>query len=671
MDNGKAQSFICRMADKEVYYCMKKELCCCLFFLLLLSSARTQQRLVDSLTKELQQSMPDSNRATSMMRLAVDYEAVDTAKAYQAYREAIKFASEKKLYYQLGRVYQNQSFLFNSAANYEQALASLDHAIENYKKSGHPKAKLWEANAYNDKANSLKAKNEFQQAIEYYLKSISVIEEHKLPGGLVGKYTNLSTVFGDINEDDKQTEYAHKAVTAAKNGGSRQDRFMAYFILANAYSKQDSNRSAKMALDSSKIHFAEEDNVDNIDILLSYHLVSAQVFKKLAQLDSALYFLQKAYDISKAYNYSYGKAESELQMGAITIMKKNYVAAEKYLLSGIKEAESVNYYGMLNDGYKYLSDVYAVTGRYKEAYEYFQKHKQVNDSVVNMESKKYGKELEKKYETAKKDAQLLVQHSEIERKSKLNYILITGAVMLLAISLLLHRNYRQKQKLQQQRINELETEKQLTAVEAVLKGEEQERTRLSKDLHDGLGGMLSGIKYSFQTMKGNLVMTSENAQVFERSMDMLDSSIKEMRRVAHNMMPEALVKFGLDIALQDFCQGINQSGALQVNYQSIGIDKVDIEQTTAITIYRIVQELINNTMKHASAKTAIIQLSAIDNGIGITVEDDGKGFNPAILERSGGMGWSNIRSRIEYLKGKVDVQSERGKGASVHIELNV
>ncbi|MET2855365.1 hypothetical protein ABXV24_26290, partial [Vibrio owensii] len=151
-----------------------------------------------------------------------------------------------------------------------------------------------------------------------------------------------------------------------------------------------------MALDSSKIHFAEEDNVDNIDILLSYHLVSAQVFKKLAQLDSSLYFLQKAYDISKAYNYSYGKAESELQMGAITIMKKNYVAAEKYLLSGIKEAESVNYYGMLNDGYKYLSDVYAVTGRYKEAYEYFQKHKQVNDSVVNMESKKYGKELEKK-----------------------------------------------------------------------------------------------------------------------------------------------------------------------------------------------------------------------------------------------------------------------------------
>ena len=140
-------------------------------------------------------------------------------------------------------------------------------------------------------------------------------------------------------------------------------------------------------------------------------------------------------------------------------------------------------------------------------------------------------------------------------------------------------------------------------------------------------------------------MTPENAQAFERSMDMLDSSIKEMRRVAHNMMPEALVKFGLDTALKDFCNDINQSGALQVNYQSIGMENVEIEQTTAITIYRIVQELINNTMKHAAANTAIVQISKEGKEISITVEDDGKGFNPVILEGERGIGWSNIQSQ--------------------------
>ena len=212
-------------------------------------------------------------------------------------------------------------------------------------------------------------------------------------------------------------------------------------------------------------------------------------------------------------------------------------------------------------------------------------------------------ELEKKYESEKKDKQIILQKSQLQKRRILNYVLIGSAATLFIISLLSYRNYKQKQKLQQQRINELEKEKQLTATEAVLKGEEQERTRLAKDLHDGLGGMLSGIKYSFNTMKGNLIMTPDNAQAFERSMDMLDSSIKEMRRVAHNMMPEALVKFGLDTALKDFCNDINQSGALQVSYQSIGVENAVIEQTTAITIYRIVQELINNTMKHAAAKT--------------------------------------------------------------------
>ena len=170
-------------------------------------------------------------------------------------------------------------------------------------------------------------------------------------------------------------------------------------------------------------------------------------------------------------------------------------------------------------------------------------------------------------------------------------------------------------------------------------------------------------------MKGNLILTPENAQAFERSMDMLDSSIKEMRRVAHNMMPEALVKFGLDTALRDFCNDINQSGALQVSYQSIGLESVQFEQTTAITIYRIVQELVNNTMKHAAASTAIVQVSKTEDEISITVEDDGKGFDPVILQGAKGIGWSNIQGRIEYLKGKLDIRSAPGKGTSVHIEI--
>lgn len=634
-------------------------------------SSQGQQNLVDSITKELQQPMPDSNRALSMMRLAIDYEVVDTSKAYKAYKEAIKFAEEKKLYYHLGRIYQNQSFLYSAAGNYVLAKAGLETAIENYKRSGHSKAEQWEANAYNDMGNILKVQNESEKAVEYYLQSLSIKEKLGSADLLTTGYMNLSNLFGDMGQHKKQEEYAYKAVEVARKSGIKQHLFMAYFMLSNSYVVQNDTKNAKRFIDSSASYYDGLSNEDNIDIWFSYYLVKGQVFRKMNQLDSAAYFFRNAYELSDKYNYSYGKAESQLQLGAVAILQKKFFEAEKYLVSGIKEAKAINYFGMLDEGYKYLSDVYAETGKYKEAYEYFQQYKEINDSAVNADSKKYIADLEKKYETEKKDAQLKIQQNQLERKNIFNTVLVSGITVFLIIAFLFYTNVRKNQKLQQQRISELEKDKLLTATEAILKGEEQERSRLAKDLHDGLGGMMSGIKYSLMTMRKNQIMTPENQQAFDRSMDMLDSSINEMRRVAHNMMPEALVKFGLDTALNDFCSEVDQTGALQVSYQSIGIKNEDIEQSTAITIYRIVQELINNTMKHASAKLAIVQLSKTNGAISITVEDDGKGFEPAILSRVKGIGWSNIQSRVEYLKGSMDVRSQPGKGTSVHIELNI
>jgi signal transduction histidine kinase len=300
----------------------------------------------------------------------------------------------------------------------------------------------------------------------------------------------------------------------------------------------------------------------------------------------------------------------------------------------------------------------------------------LSDSLLNATIQRTTLELEEKYASAAKVARIknledeqALQQLSLRQKTLLNYFLLGAAVLLGIIFFLSYRNYRQKRFLQQQQINELEAEKKQMATEAVLKGEEKERTRLARDLHDGLGGMLSGIKYSFQNMKGNLILTQENAQDFERSMDMLDSSIREMRRVAHNLMPEALVKFGLDTALKDFFKEINRSGILKVRYQSIGLDTTSLDQTLSITVYRIIQELINNTIKHAGASEAVVQISLSDGQLSITAEDNGKGFDPAKVKGVKGIGWSNIQNRIDFLKGTFDIRSVPGHGCSVQIEL--
>jgi signal transduction histidine kinase len=271
----------------------------------------------------------------------------------------------------------------------------------------------------------------------------------------------------------------------------------------------------------------------------------------------------------------------------------------------------------------------------------------------------------------KKNRRIALQTEQLQNRRILIGILLVSLIGILATALVLYRNYKQKQIIQQQRISQLETEKQLAATESVIKGEEQERTRLAKDLHDGLGGMLSGIKYSFSNLKQNMVMTPENAITFERTIDMLDSSIREMRRVAYNMMPEALLKFGLDAALRDFCAEINLTGTIQITYQSFGLKDKMIEQSKTITVYRIIQELINNTMKHSGASEMLVQLSMNDNQISITVEDNGKGFEVSKLENANGIGWRNIKNRVDFMKGTLDIYSAENKGTSVLIEFQV
>jgi two-component system, NarL family, sensor kinase len=171
-------------------------------------------------------------------------------------------------------------------------------------------------------------------------------------------------------------------------------------------------------------------------------------------------------------------------------------------------------------------------------------------------------------------------------------------------------------------------------------------------------------------MKSPLVVTPDSAQDLERVLEMLSNAIHEMRRVAHNIIPESLANAGLDVALKEFCQAIAQSSGLRISYQSVGLEDATLEQTPALIIYRIVQELIHNTIRHAAANYAIVQLTMTNRLLVIAVEDDGKGFDTAVLQKSKGNGWRQIQHNIGTLKGKQYVSSEPGKGTSILIEIN-
>lgn len=559
----------------------------------------------------------------------------------------------------------------------------------------------------NQKTILLYTKGMYKEAMVEAQKGLQYARQLKDSSNVVVMLNNLgilSMYFGDY---EGQLNYAMQVVRSVESIKDSSKLTGAYLNLANSY---HALRQYRKGVNNAAYGIRVNDiNTVKYGYVNRVYSTLAQCYEGLGMTDSALYFFDIAIKESVRTNDKYAEGSiygykanvyavsnrfgdmlsaatksndvsKELQSRQLTAGALNTLAFAQYLNNNNESAKTLILQSLaigkedslveeLKESYSILSYIAARQGEFSTSIAARKSADSIGEVIINDKVIRNTTELQEKYESEKKDAKIQIQKAQLFKKDIWNYILAGSILMILVISILSYRNYRHTKSLQQQRISELETEKQLSATEAVLKGEEQERTRLAKDLHDGLGGMLSGIKYTLNDMKGNLIMTAENAQAFERSMDMLDSSIREMRRVAHNMMPEALVKFGLDTAIRDFCNDITKSGALQVQYQSIGFDDAELDQVKNVTIYRIVQELLNNTMKHASAKNALVQLTYNKEQLTVTVEDDGMGFDPACLKLSKGIGWSNIQNRVEFLKGTWDVSSEPGKGTSVHIEI--
>jgi two-component system, NarL family, sensor kinase len=641
-----------------------------LLFLFSVACSSAQVSVRDSLLKRLPQAKEDTATVMLYINIGGEYENSEPVKARQYYQKAMLLSKEigdKRGYYKsislLGNTYLLQGNQDSMIYLSKQAL----ELARDMKDSVSIGMSLFNIGiAYRNKSD-------FEKAIDYCLQGRRILEGKGNTSIEMQINDALQVLYYNRTEYDKAIVFGEKALMQAKELKRKGFGAQVMINLSMSYIQKKQIDKARLVL-LEAIGIGKELQDKRIETVGLTNL--AEISLKARDYLQAKNYTEKVLAMYRELGSVDGETTALRGLGICNLQLGNYSAAKEFAEQALLIDRKNNYRQEEAAALRLLSSVAYANQDLSAGFEYDDEGLKILELMIKEVLSKQSAELDKKYESQKKEDQIKqleidkkLQQLSIKQKNTLNYFLIAGTVTLFIISLLLYRNYRQKQKLQQQRITELETQQQLTATEAVLKGEEQERTRLAKDLHDGLGGMLSGIKYSLNTMKGNLIMTPDNHQAFERSMDMLDSSIKEMRRVAHNMMPEALVKFGLNTALIDFCNDINQSGALQVRYQSIGLENAVLDPTAAITIYRIVQELINNVLKHAAAKTAIVQLSKTNGTIAVTVEDDGKGFDTGILKQSKGIGWSNIQSRVDFLKGNLDVQSQAGKGTSVHIEL--
>lgn len=555
-----------------------------------------------------------------------------------------------------------------------------DSVIQLGNHSGDGILKKYEAYAHEVKALIYQQQEIIYKSLHHHFRSLQYYEQNDSVRTM-NTYSNITDLYLRSNNPALAIQFAQKNIEYTKGAAYPGQKIQAYLNLSIIYLKQKNISKTFYYLNQvhQYIPFQQEHSLNT-----NYYIQRGEAHFLSQQYDSALFNYEKAYAIASQSTHGFNRSSvlSHLSQAALKAGKlklaKTY-ADENMMVSDMmgKKAGRIN-------SYQNLAEYYKAIGDDAKAYQFLEKASFLKDSLAEETNYQQVNTLAAAFESEKKETEIMRLENEqqqqlsITRRRTLTiYLLVVITVALVWVCFLIYRNYKkdrqlhkQEQALQDQKIIDLEKDRQLSSITAMLKGQEEERSRIAKDLHDGLGGLLSGTKLAFSNIRETMILEKEDAIRFDKSLHMLDNTISDMRKIAHNLMPEALVRFGLEEALTDFCDYINSTTSANLTYQAFG-EKRALSNTAETFIYRIFQELINNSIKHAKPSEIIVQLTKTSSKTIIAVEDDGLGFDTAILNSNKGSGFANIRYRVQYFNGVCDIVSTPQKGTLVTIELPI
>lgn len=622
------------------------------------------------LLEQLKSAKPDTNRVKLLNKIGDEYAYNDIKTARKYYLEGYELSQKLEFLRGIVRYFSSEGELLNLEGKYDQTMALLRQGVRLSKEK---KDRMREGIMYENMGNTLALMQKLDSAAYFYFKSLTIFEGFQDSVKVANVYNDLSSVFTRTDKQAIALKYINQAIAISQS-------FEDGFYLSHLINKENilwklNRRGEAEKVNNQIIALAKKlnDTVALADALQNRcnHDVETQHYKNL---------LNHATELAKLSPQLQSAEQTTLAdywLSVAHYFNRNFGEALKYIQKAVKREEQTKSIRHLQQYYTHFAKVILAEKRDPILAE---KYTELADSLQNISLNntviKTTKELETKYKTEKKELALRQLTGENQSRKRLVSLLIFSVIILASALLFFglwvrnrNRLRRQEQVLHEQKLKQLENEKQLLASRAVLQGQDEERSRLAKDLHDGLGGILSSVKYSFQNMKQAFILQHEHAVAFERSMSLLDESLAELRRVSHNMMPESLVKLGLEEALKDYIQTIEENSGISFTYQSFGLQETDLENIYKITIFRVVQELTTNIMRHSKAKAALVQVMVKEGQINLTVEDNGVGFEPRQVNTGKSMGIQNLYHRITYLKGKVDLQTEPTGGCSYYIEI--
>lgn len=597
----------------------------------------------------------NSAQIDSLLKQTWELRYSDPQTAHQHLDTAENLALKSKNPAQSANVHYYRAVIFYLTGDNINCISFAEKALELHKQTGND---YGQTSVYNLLGLVSSSIGDFVKAVDYYHQSLAIAEKGDNLYAVSNPLHNISIIYQKTNDYVSSLEYAFEALKIREQ--IRDKAFIAesYLSIGAIYYLMKQYPEAEEHLLKAELLFKEQDNA--VGLSQTYNNLGL-VYKATGKLQQAEDFFRKALSFSREQEGRNEDLASSLRNLSYTLItKKDFASAKKYASEAEEISRKHNLLNHRKEALEALSDAWEGMKDYEKAFSAHKELLSVSDSLLNQEKTQQLLNLEVKYQTAQKDKTIAEQALTLSEKDrilaqrKMWIILVSSFAMLSLIIFYVVQNEKRirLKKEEEQKINSV-----------IFESEQKERIRIARDLHDSIGQKLSVMKMLLPKADGN-----EN---LAKISGFLDETATEVRSISHNLIPEIL-NFGLIKAIDEMTDRINSTENISVEFRTNETtNRLNLNKQTEISVYRIIQEIMSNIVRHSKTDKILIEIKSFPDFIQINIKDNGIGFDINAIDQSEGLGWKNIFARIKLINGNLKVHSEKNKGSDFLINIPV
>lgn len=501
---------------------------------------------------------------------------------------------------------------------------------------------------------------DLEKSLAHHVQAVSLAQELGEKKSEAQFISGIATIFYRMRDYEQSEFYFLKAFELKRELGDSVSVGFSLINYGNLLDLTDREEEALQAYQDALLIFQEVNDSVRMNICLTN--IGGQ-YLNLKRFEEAKKYSLEALQVSYHLNDQFNAEVCLENLGLIAEHQEQFETAESYYHEALEIARKVNIPEAIERNQHNRARALGEVGKYEQAFQLEREAYFFRDSMFQLERAENLARYQAEFDLTQKDLDIsrLEEAKAVEELENTRlWAGIGGLLLMILVGTLSFFIYQyRRERLQESRLRELE-KKQFGAV---IKGEENERRRIAGDLHDSLGQLLSAIKLQLSSL--DPAELGKGQDKLGNALGMLDESVKEVRQISHNLAPPALLRGDLRLAVSDLGRMISQTSDLKVSTE-LPEAPLSIDRDKEMHLFRIIQELVNNSLKHSGASALKIGLSESKGNIEAFVEDNGKGFDPDLaFERKGGLGWHSIHGRLQLLNGTFSLKSDPTKGTRV------